>query len=511
MIRDSDRIVGRRMLWMLVLSLLQVQGLQARAQQPENARLLKLQQEQRQLSSRFTDSLLKLAEFCDEKQFVEPATRIRGLAKPVDARLLVSHQLPAAVREEISTGLPADQRHWQVQLRYLQTKYARDIYMLSRSVLHNRFPSYALDLVREVAFHDPDHKQARDLLGYVRYGDLWVTPFEKVRLSASPKQVWHEQYGWIPEVYLKRYEQGQRRYRKRWLGAAQEAEIRSDFRNAWQVRTGHFLVKTNHSLEQGVKVASALEDFRRFFFQTFVAYFNTPRQIQQIFSGKKSRTRRAPRPHEVHYFRTREEYNERLAAVIPQIAITNGLYYTPDRTSYFFYNPSAERPFDTLYHEATHQFLYENLVSERAIAEHANFWIVEGIACYMESFRPDGDGFSVGDPQHIRFRAARHRLLHDKYYVPLEEFSARGLKIFQSDLANISKNYSQASGLAHFFMHYENGRYRDALVTHLREIYRIRRTKRVEVPGLDALTGVGFDDLDRQYIAYMKRMQDEFD
>jgi hypothetical protein len=45
----------------------------------------------------------------------------------------------------------------------------------------------------------------------------------------------------------------------------------------------------------------------------------------------------------------------------------------------------------------------------------------------------------------------------------------------------------------------------------LREIYRIRRTKRSEVPGLDELTGVGFDDLDRQYIAYMKRMQDEFD
>jgi len=515
MTRDRYNGICRRWEWLLLpgllLGLLQLQAAVGYAQRPEKSRLSKLQQEQKQLASRFSESLLKLAAFCDEKQFVEPAARIRALAKPLDTRRLVAHQLPVTVREEIATGLPPDQRHWQVQLRHLQSQYARDIYILSRTVLRNGFPSYALDLVREVAFHDPDHKQARDLLGYVRYRNSWVTPFEKSRLSASPKQVWHAQYGWIPEVYLKRYEQGERRYRNRWLSAEQEAEIRSDFRNAWQVRTGHFLVKTNYSLEQGVKVASTLEDFRRFFFQTFVAYFNTPHQIQQIFAGGKFRNRRLVKPHQVHYYRTREEYNQRLVAVIPQIAITNGLYYTPDRTSYFFFNSESSSQFDTLYHEATHQFLYENLSTERPIAEHANFWIVEGIACYMESFRPDVQGFSVGDPQHIRFRAARHRLLNDKYYVPLEEFSARGLKAFQSDLTNISKNYSQASGLAHFFMHFENGRYRDALIAHLRAIYRPRRSSRVEVPGLDELTGTSFDDLDRQYIGYMKRMQDEYD
>ena len=60
-------------------------------------------------------------------------------------------------------------------------------------------------------------------------------------------------------------------------------------------------------------------------------------------------------------------------------------------------------------------------------------------------------------------------------------------------------------------MHFENGRYRDALIAHLRAIYRPRRSSRVEVPGLDELTGTSFDDLDRQYIGYMKRMQDEYD
>ena len=37
--------------------------------------------------------------------------------------------------------------------------------------------------------------------------------------------------------------------------AGEEAEIRRDFRHAWEIRTEHFLVKTNHSLERGVEIA----------------------------------------------------------------------------------------------------------------------------------------------------------------------------------------------------------------------------------------------------------------
>jgi len=68
---------------------------------------------------------------------------------------------------------------------------------------------------------------------------------------------------------------------------------------------------------------------------------------------------------------------------------------------------------------------------------------------------------------------------------------------------NIRKNYSQAAGLAHFFMQYEGGRYRDALVEHLAEIYRTNGRQRAYVRGLDELTGVSYADLDKQYIEYM--------
>ena len=44
-------------------------------------------------------------------------------------------------------------------------------------------PSQAFHWIREVAFHDPDHQQARKTLGFVRYKDGWGTPFTAERLK----------------------------------------------------------------------------------------------------------------------------------------------------------------------------------------------------------------------------------------------------------------------------------------------------------------------------------------
>ena len=57
---------------------------------------------------------------------------------------------------------------------------------------------------------------------------------------------------------------------------------------------------------------------------------------------------------------------------------------------------------------------------DRMIAMDANFWIVEGIACYMELYRSENGQSVVGDPKHVRIEAARHRCLVDHFYVPLE-------------------------------------------------------------------------------------------
>ena len=64
---------------------------------------------------------------------------------------------------------------------------------------------------------------------------------------------------------------------------------------------------------------------------------------------------------------------------------------------------------------------------------------------------------------------------------------------------DLAKNYTQASGLARFFMHYQNGRYREALVKHLAQLYSADERTRERADSLDELTGVDFPELDRQY------------
>jgi hypothetical protein len=431
------------------------------------------------------------------------AAECRVLAGPMEARLFSMRKLPKEVQPPLSAQMPARERELRLALRKLETDFASKLDALSRKALRAGYPSYAYQIVQEVVRHDPDHPQARKILGYKLRGKEWVTPFAGKMLDDG--YVWDETFGWLKKSYVKEYHAG-RRYFRGWKTADQEAEIRRDFRHAWQIRTDHYLVKTNHSLERGVEIAKTLEQYHDYFMQTFAAFFSTPEQMRSLFqtTGPNSALQVRRDPYEIHYFRGRDEYMQRLKDKVPHIEITNGLYYTSDRVAYFFFDPDQPHP-DTLFHEATHQLFYENVKTHRLIATAANFWIVEGIACYMESYQCDDGRSSVGDPRHVRIEAARRRLLADGYYVPLERFSAMGMQEFQSSV-DIAKNYSQAAGLAHFFMRYDGGRYHDALVEHLSDIYRVGPRGRSVVRSLAELTGVPFTDLDRQYAAYMRSL-----
>lgn len=58
----------------------------------------------------------------------------------------------------------------------------------------------------------------------------------------------------------------------------------------------------------------------------------------------------------------------------------------------------------------------------------------------------------------------------------------------------------------HFFMHYDGGRYRDALIEHLSEIYRAGPRQRLAVRSLAELTGTSYPELDQQYLEYMRTL-----
>ena len=450
----------------------------------------------------FADDLERLAQTCEANDLKEIAARVRRLAQPVDPDTLRFEPLP----RQVQPAIPAAENgefSWQAELRTYRKAYAIELDRLASQAVKGGVSSYAYQLIREVALHDSDHARARRLLGFVRYKDEWVSPFEATKLKNN--EVWTAQWGWLPAAHVARYEKGERYNGGRWMPAAQDAALRKDFKNSWDIRTEHYRLKTNHSLEHGVALASSLEEFHRFFGQIFVGFFNDPKRIQLLFENPTAAARAAAKPFQIYFFRSRDEYIAQLHKKYGnQITITNGLYDTDDLIVYSFHNPD-EPAEPTLYHEATHQLLAAHLKPSPVIAREENFWLIEGIACYIESFRVTDGEVSLGDPRCLRFAAARYRKLADPpYYLPLAEFTAMGKDPFQKH-PQIKNNYSQASGLAHFFMHYDDGRYRDALVEHIRQIYKQAETGR-RPESLEDLTGVGFADLDQQYGEYVLKI-----
>ena len=166
------------------------------------------------------------------------------------------------------------------------------------------------------------------------------------------------------------------------------------------------------------------------------------------------------------------------------------------RTAYFF--AGEDQQHDTLYHEATHQLFQETRPAVAEPGRTNNFWAVEGIACYLESLDASEPGLAtLGGGNASRLQTAR-RLVEDKQSLPLAQFVRIGAEALQRD-PRIQELYGEATGLAHFFMHAEQGRYREPLVRYLEAIYSARDNEQSLVEAM----GVSDIALDRQYQDFM--------
>jgi hypothetical protein len=457
-----------------------------------------------ELRSKFAASLLDLAKACDDKGLPEAASQIRELAEPIDTTELRLAPLPRHATAPIKTDLPAAERFWRSQLRAKQQGYAKDLYALSQQAAQSDHVSLALDLVREVVLNDSDHIKARGILGFVRSGDEWVSAFESQ--MRKQKKVWTDEFGWLPENHIDRYRQG-KRFNGKWISAAEDADFHANFSRPWEIRTEHYLVRTNHSLERGAELVRKLEEFHDLFFQMMGGFFNNASEVQALFTGSAKPGARQAKPNVVHYYQSRDEYLATLRPLTRQpIEITRGMYFPDSRIAHFFFDPKSDDD-GTVYHEATHQLLTGSRPMTGEIGMKGDFWIIEGIACYMESFQREGDKFTVGDPAHGRLQAARGHFVKEGYYVPLRELSRMGMEMYQMvKQPEISMNYSQGAALTHFFMHYDDGRYREALIEYLSQVYSPNKATRENPDSLADLTGVAAEELDQQYADYIRQL-----
>jgi hypothetical protein len=454
-----------------------------------------------ELRANYAADIEKLAKWCEANGLADEARKTRRVLSPSDPYKLYVPVLPEQVGPpKLPADAPAKVVEWNTKLLKLRSEYALTCYEMSRRAIRSGRAGLAVVLVLDAIQANPDYEPARRLLGYQKYRDQWHTHYEVRKLRAG--LVLNEKFGWLPKAYERRYEAGERYCDGRWISAEDDAKRHSDIRTGWKIETEHYAIRTNAGLEAGVALGVKLERLYRLWQRLFIRYYASAADVESLFDGRFKRPLASALRHNVIYFRDRDDYNRALSPVFPNIKMTIGVYRDIPGCAYFFAGKGSDDR--TMYHEATHQLFHESKLVAPTVGYKSNFWIVEGIAMYMESLRRE-EGYDVlGGFDDERVYAARYRLLHDHFYVPLGEFVDFSMEKLQKD-PRIATLYSQAAGLTHFLIYHDDARYRDALVSYLSLVYAARDNHDT----LARLTGTSYGDLDKQYREFLEGKKEQ--
>ena len=447
------------------------------------------------LKARYAADLGRLAAWCQQKDLTAEAQKTVDLVAPPDPHKVMLPVLPQEVGSlhapESTSGVLAE---WHRRLLKLRQDQATALFGLAQRCVRRHQASLAYRLALDAIKANPDHEASRRVFGFQKYQNQWHTLYEVLMLRNG--MVWHEKFGWIEKTNLPRYERGERLMGVTWIDADNDAALHAEIASGWDIETEHYRIRTNHSIEAAVALGVKLENLHRLWRQIFLGYYSSESDVEALFSGRPASNMKSPRL-DVVYFRDKQQYHRALKPIMPDVGISMGLYVAENRTAYFFAgNKDSER---TMYHEATHQLFQQSRRVGDDLGRRANCWLIEGIAMYMETLRREGDYFVFGGLSDVRIEAARFHLEKKDFYLPFDRLVRMGVQDLQGH-PEIAKLYSQIAGMTHFLVHYEDGRYRDALVSCLAATYDGSQDPDL----LARMTGTDYAELDKQYQAYMK-------
>jgi hypothetical protein len=395
--------------------------------------------------------------------------------------------------------------------------------------------AFADDCLRNVVARQSDHAEARRLLGFLPYQEGWATPFAIGKLNA--KSVYDATYGWVDGTWIPHLQRGELpgpRGSNRWIPTAQADALRRDwsarggmtfqaFRSStWEISTEHFKIYTDVPLNEAISFGRKLEDLHQLFFSMMADVIGPQRlPLAQRFKKPdlKGSVPNSKDGFQVFYFATRDEYAEFLAPFQGEKGKINLGIYIPKKdspvfgkVSYFFNDVNGQLDVEsTLYHEGSHQLLFETAGPDDYGRNVSNFWVFEGLGTYFETIQhaPDGN-LRIGGLVGPRIAQAYKRLITEKDFLPLDKLIACSKLEFWDDNhpGVIYRNYAEAMALAVFLMQAGNERYREAFLGYVQDAYKGLFRDSVgkrRVRPLNERLEVRYPDLDREFLEYLGR------
>jgi hypothetical protein len=407
-----------------------------------------------QLDSEFQSQLAALAAKCDDLGLPDPAKKTRAWLVQRDPGRQYLFLPPSEADSKPVAGSDLENK-WLSKFTELRRNHAQQLFEFARSEAETGSASNAYKLLYEVLRNDPAHTNARNI--------LQVTT-ESSRPRSRQPRVTNDKYGW---------------QRGKW----------------WQIDSQHFQITTDAGQPAGLELAGQLEGFHALWRQVFFDYWSSREWLADRFAGKSSPAP-SERKHQVVLFRDREEYLRQLTPAEPKIGVSLGYYLKGNQTSYFY--AGDDSALSVWYHEAGHQLFQETGTPIRDVGEKWNFWVVEGIAVYLESAVKHDGYFTLGGWDADRLQFVRSRTMGGEPPLPFEELAALGREALQKH-PDIRKLYTQAAGLTHFLMDGHAGRDRDEFIRRIALAYGGRDTPHTFAT-LPSLTAAEFNQDFRKFL-----------
>ena len=465
---------------------------QGRLVSPQAEALAKLDDQWRQAA----EPLIARAEAAGAMRLAAEIRSWRGIASaPTDGRQTI-HRIPTSAEQPEWLAASMQQAIW-VDYRGARAAWADRVYDAARAAARDEHGCEAFRLLAVTLAADPDHAEARQAGGWVRRVEngttTWLWP-EAARRQ-SRREVFSPEFGWLLKSWQPRYAEGLRRQGTRWL-EKEKLPAPQTVADATLWQSDHWRISQLADEAKVAELAALLEQTHAIWWQAFGSFAMERGELQRRFEGQQRVSPAAAM--QAVSFASRQQYVDTLERLEPQIGSTLGIYWMPTQTTYFF--ESDDVAAGTVFHEATHQLFAESRRTSRLAGEQHGFWVIEAVACYMESLEPTETGWRLGGLDHGRVPMAVERLTLDNFYVPLETLCSLGRGEFQAH-PQLPPLYSQISGLADFFLNGQQGRYREAFLTYLQRIY----TGSGRPDSLAALCDTDFEDLDEQYRRHVSR------
>ncbi len=261
-------------------------------------------------------------------------------------------------------------------------------------------------------------------------------------------------------------------------GLASAATLRLPGNAMQRYETEHFAMLSDATPTRATEVIREMERFYLVWTQFFFPLWREREHWDRTETTPQSRSNPTPAKHAVVLFADSVHYSDYLKGEAPGVEQSTGFYSDLKRITFLHDAGSSAESSKTRQHELTHQLLSEATDGRPRLrpGERREFWVVEGIACYMESIHFFESGIAtIGGWQAERLQFARHRVfaLGDQFNLSRANAEGRLQVQRQTDL---SRWYSFASVHTHRIIDADHGQGLIDLLSRLAAIYQLRVT-----------------------------------